>query len=73
MTDVAKKVLGVLDPPCRKLKDGTLVSSEAYYNLEGAILDLQRKGADAVCIRTLKRVQKQISDVMKICETELTR
>ena len=68
MSDIAAKVLGVLAPPPRKGRDGMMVTSEAYYNLEGALYDLHRQKADPICIRTIERVQKQIVSVLKICE-----
>jgi hypothetical protein len=40
--------------------DGTFISDDAADNLDGAIIDLERQGADAVCIRTLKRVYDQL-------------
>lgn len=41
------------------------VSHDPYYNLEGALIDLRRQGADEVCIRTIERVQAQLAEVSK--------
>jgi hypothetical protein len=35
--------------------------NDAFYNLEGALDDLKRQGADPICIRTIERVQEQIA------------
>ena len=41
--------------------------SDAYYNLEGAIQDIERTGkCDGVSLATLKRVQDQIGRVMQL-------
>ena len=39
-------------------------SSDAYYNLEGVIIDLEHQKADKICIKTLKRVQSQIAALL---------
>jgi hypothetical protein len=41
------------------------VCHDPYYDLEGAIDDLERMGADAVCLRTLRRVQARFGDLVK--------
>ena len=48
-------------------QNGTPVnmSHDPYYNLEGALIDLRRQGADVVCIRTIERVQAQLAAVSK--------
>ena len=69
-------------------KHGTIVTADAYYNLEGALQDIENRSIDTdiamgitrvedtykidkVCIDTIKRVQQQIADVMKVLnETE---
>ncbi len=44
------------------------ISSDPYYNLLGAIEDLEYQGADEICIKTLKRVHGQIHDLQKVVE-----
>ena len=36
------------------------VSSDVVDNLEGVLIDLERTGADAGCIRTLERMMRQL-------------
>jgi hypothetical protein len=43
---------------------------DAIDNLEGALIDLRRTGADPVCIRTVERVQQQIAAVLSIISTK---
>lgn len=45
-----------------------MVSGDAYWNLAGALNDLERTGADATRIRTIKRVQQQIKEVSKVLQ-----
>jgi hypothetical protein len=72
--DIAAKVLAVLEPPAKKdRKLGLLVTDSAYYNLAGVIFEMREQKADRVQIRTLERVQKQIAQVLKICEKQPTR
>ncbi len=70
MSDAAEQILAVLWPPARTGNDsfGTeiQVQFDAYYELEGALIDLKRTGADPVCIRTIERVQAAIAEVAKI-------
>ncbi len=40
--------------------------SDAYYNLLGALIDLERMGADSVCIETMKRVNQQILSIHEV-------
>ena len=71
MTDIAKQVLAILDPPARTEKiAGRKVSvfDDAYYNLEGAIQNLRHEGASKSCIKTLERVQQKIAKVVRLCE-----
>jgi hypothetical protein len=71
--DLAARIKAILDPPAREEDlDGKLVkvSGDAYYNLEGVIQDIRHGKADAVCIRTLERVQKQISEVIELCRQQ---
>jgi hypothetical protein len=45
----------------RKSRDGVAISNHAYWNLQGAIIDIELTGkCDAVCFRTLKRVRDQL-------------
>lgn len=44
---------------------------DAIDNLEGALLDLRRTGADRICTQTVARVQRQIVDVAQLAETAL--
>jgi hypothetical protein len=58
--------------------DGVSVDSCAYWNLEGAIIDLKRSNSNgdtdsindyvSCCIRTIERVQNQIGHVKDIIE-----
>lgn len=51
----------------RKSKGGLSISSHAGYNLEGAIIDIERTGkCDAVCLRTIKRVRDQLLRIGRI-------
>lgn len=63
-----EEIKDVLFARPKQREDGVLVSSDAYYELEGALIDLKRTNADEVCIRTVERVQKQISKVHKILQ-----
>ncbi|HLY04290.1 MAG TPA: hypothetical protein VKR31_00935 [Rhizomicrobium sp.] len=54
-----------------KVQGHTLTeSTHAYYNLEGAIIDITvSKGkCDRVCLKTLKRVAKQLAEIGKVLE-----
>ena len=66
--DALQKVNDALFPKPRKNKDGMMVDSDAYYNLEGALIDLRRQGADKGCIRTIERVQQQLVAVSKVLQ-----
>ena len=44
--------------------------SDAYWNMAGAIYDIENVGYDEVCGRTLKRVFNQLQKVRDILETE---
>ena len=57
----------ILSPPPR-IEDGLRVSGDAYLNLAGALIDLERLGADPVCIRTIRRVQQQLKEVSKLLQ-----
>lgn len=59
-----------LFPKPRKRKDGIMLCADAYYELEGARIDLEHQKADKVCIRTIARVQQQIIAVSKILQRE---
>ncbi|MBY0561528.1 hypothetical protein [Hyphomicrobium sp.] len=61
-----EKISSALFPTPRKERGGHLIDSDAYYNLEGALIDLKRTKADPVCIKTIERVQKQIHQVSRI-------
>jgi len=51
----------------RKLPDGSYSSTHAYYNLEGAIIDLERTGkADAIILGTLRRVRAQLAEIGRV-------
>jgi hypothetical protein len=54
-----------LFPPATK-QGGTMVSGDAYWNLAGARVDLERAGANPVCIRTIERVQRQLMEVADV-------
>jgi hypothetical protein len=57
----------ILSPPPR-IEDGLQVSGDAFWNLDGALIDLSRLGADPVCIRTIRRVQQQLKEVSNVLE-----
>jgi hypothetical protein len=62
LEEALKKINDALFP-----KPGLMLDADAYYNLEGALIDMRRSGeADKVCINTVARVQKQISAVSKV-------
>jgi hypothetical protein len=56
----------ILSPP--PIKDGLRMSGDAYGNLHGALIDLERLNADAVCVRTIRRVLQQLKEVSNILE-----
>jgi hypothetical protein len=71
--ELAARIKAILDPPAREEDlDGKLVKigDDAYYNVEGVIQDIRHGQADAAGIRTLKRVQKQICDVIELCRLQ---
>lgn len=47
---------------------GVDTSLDAYHNLDGALIDLRRMKADAVCVRTIERVLSQIAAVLYLVE-----
>src|SRR5687767_15872393 len=57
----------IFSPPPR-IEEGLKVSGDAYWNLAGALIDLERLGADPVCIRTIKRVQQQLKEVSNVLQ-----
>ena len=63
--DALHAIDNALFPETRE-QQGLRVSGHAYWNLAGARIDLERTVADAVCIRTIQRVQQQLLDVAKI-------
>lgn len=62
------KVQLALFPKPRKSRDGSYTSSDAYYNLEGALYDLRKSGADRVCIHTVARVVRQLAQAKHALE-----
>jgi hypothetical protein len=47
--------------------DGTETTDHAYYNLGGAISDIERTGeCDAVCLSTLNRVHDQLGQIGRV-------
>ncbi len=66
--DALAKINAALFPPPRKERGEVMVCADAYYELEGAIIDLKRLKADAVCIKTVERVQQQILAVSKVLQ-----
>lgn len=44
--------------------DPVTICHDPYYDLEGAIIDLERTNADAVCIATIRRHQAKICDLV---------
>ena len=69
MLDALKGIENALFPAPYKNAEGDNISDDAYYNLEGALYDLKRTGADKVCIHTIERVQEKIFQVHKIFQT----
>lgn len=41
------------------------ICHDPYYDLEGALIDLRRQGADKVCIHTIERIQEKLANVAK--------
>jgi hypothetical protein len=66
--EALKKIANALFPKPRKDKGGLMVDGDAYYNLEGARIDLERTGADRVCLETIESVQQQIIAVSKVLQ-----
>jgi hypothetical protein len=54
-----------LFPPPRE-QGGMMVSGDAYWNLAGVRVNLERAGADYVCIRTIESVQRQLMEVADV-------
>jgi hypothetical protein len=57
----------ILSPPPR-MEQGLRIGGDAYWNLAGALMDLERLGGDPVCIPTIRRVlqqPKQVSNVFQ--------
>lgn len=54
-----KAALGFVPP---EKVDGMRISYDAYENLGGDIIDIEAGQCDATDLRTLKRVEKQLSD-----------
>jgi hypothetical protein len=54
-----------LFPPPRQ-EQGMMVSADAYENLRGVGIDLERFGGDSVCVRTIERVQQQLLEVAAV-------
>jgi hypothetical protein len=48
------------------------IESGADYNLDAALDDLRRTGADAVCISTIERVLGQLISARRIIEAKTT-
>lgn len=47
-------------------------STHARHNLEGALIDMERTGfADAVSLRTVRRVCEQLAEIEQILEAPL--
>jgi len=40
------------------------LSHDPYYSLAAALIDLERRNADPVCIRTIRDVQKRIGEML---------
>jgi hypothetical protein len=57
----------ILSPPPR-MEQGLPVHGDAYWNLAGALIDLERLGTDPVCIRTIRRVQQQLKEVSDVLQ-----
>jgi hypothetical protein len=57
----------ILSAPPRT-EAGLKVDGDAYWNLCGALVDLERLGADPVCIRTIRRVQEQHKEVADVLQ-----
>lgn len=54
----------------RSIVDGLNMSTHARHNLWGAIIDLERAGADAICMQTLYRVLKQLAEIEQFLPLE---
>jgi type VI protein secretion system component VasF len=57
----------ILSPPPR-MEQGLRVYVDAYGDLAGALMDLERLGADPVCIRTIRRVLRQLEEVSNVLQ-----
>ena len=58
---VLTKIVDILFPPDEKRDDGSWVDHSSDGNLESAIIDLERRGTDPVCLHTLHKVLEQLS------------
>lgn len=71
-TDKIKKLRRIYNRT-RKNKRGNFVSSDAFYNLEAAIEDIERTGkCDKVSLGTLKRVHGQLGRMARVLWGENT-
>lgn len=50
-------------------RDGHTITTHAYYNMLGALLDIERTGkCDRVSLRTLKSVHRQLGKIGRIIQ-----
>jgi type VI protein secretion system component VasF len=50
------------------MEQGLRVYVDAYGDLAGALMDLERLGADPGCIRTIRRVLRQLEEVSNVLQ-----
>lgn len=51
-------------------EQGMLIAHSPYYDLMGALLDLQTQNADAICIRTVDRVTQALARIEDALEVK---
>ncbi len=65
-TEKLRKIAAIYEVR-RKTGKNTYTSSHARYNLEGALLDLERTGkADEICLKTIRRVLTQLAKIEEL-------
>lgn len=68
LSERLQRLRDIYDTKRRLGKNGWSTSSHARHNLEGALIDLERQGADTVCLKTIRRVIDQLAAMEQVLE-----
>jgi hypothetical protein len=68
MGEQSEKVKAVLFPPEEPRGDNGTVDHSADHNLEAVIINLERRGADKVCIGTLNAILMKLTAARAILD-----